>query len=267
MNVGRFSAGFSLAQVVIAMGVSSIVSFGIVHLSLKTQMEQTLATDRNELERIHYLAVQQAKNVATLTRQMGLVDAAGNRLNTALDRCLVGRPDSGQDCSGFNAAEHVIYTTSIGTPASGRTYDANTYMALTCTATACDNVSLRMTTELRKFERRPAAAGPSPHSPTTLHNNEINERVSVATFPGKTFSPLEQIQFDCSTTASQVLTAVNLSVREGECTGFIGADRCAQTQPMGRFGQNVECQLTENFSCSDGLGAIGLFQGNSGCTR
>lgn len=242
-------SGFSIMEVVIALGIGGIVMIGLSQAMIHADQNVTATNIRSELETTHFVALQQSRNIGFLSKQMGIVTATGTRANAQLDRCLANRKKSADACGSFADATPRPISTVMTAPThlQGANITSLLTAQLGCGPTNCDRVHLRLATTLQ--------AGTMTLS-----------RATEAILPAALFTAFEQIDFACAQ-GGLLLTEVNLATRTGRCdTVLPTGSTCPASAPMRSFGNGMQCQSTVNATCGSGMSSIGLFSGSQSCT-
>lgn len=100
--------GMSLYEVVVSLGIATLVGFGAAYVVAQSQVLQTKSVAITNIDTEHYIALQKARSMSFMSRQLGLIDPKGNPETTARARqlaaCLTGTADNTIDCRQFHSS-------------------------------------------------------------------------------------------------------------------------------------------------------------------
>jgi len=247
-------SGYSIVELLVAGGLAAL----IIGLSIQPMVQMKKLEKKVEFQHsltgAHQMALQKARNSSFIKTRLvnpnsppeppGLVE--GN----TLDRCFGGR--------GVGCAAVTIPSTTPATidtfyfSQDGHGATSTVKMWVNCQPTKCGVVTFLVSTLQDGF----SSAG------------ALEAQFSI---PAAALSSRQEIDF--SGCVGKALTGVNYETLTAECVGFTGTKTCSTipaSGPVKTFGDSNltdpdNCQPPEDLSCPDGMGIVGLIDGQTQC--
>lgn len=242
----RFQKGFSLVEVVIALGMAGIVGLGAAFVMQQQVVQQKRVATKMDLNGAHAIALQKARNLEFISDQLGLATNLTNGKASNQQLCLAGNSQA-TGCSSLPATRVHSYS-MINTSTAGNAV-SNITSKLVCVSNSCSKIEVLVDTALQTASS-PAGGGgssgqnsgqnsgqsPGQTSPVAQATGSMHDHLSTKLeFPALAFAPIEEIKMVCAGTSS-MYAGVNLGARAGLCGQLLReATTCSQALDVAMF--------------------------------
>lgn len=251
--LGRGHSGFSLIEIIVALGIGSLLVLYSGDLIVRSQMQEQKSSVSSEVDRVHLINLQRSRNPRFLQEKNLIYSgiSTGNQHNAEL--CMSGKIPPG-GCAGFNqtAANASTFNDNTNSPFFFSRISAQRL----CDARGCHKVQIEVRT------------GDSNAS----DQYDIFERKSVGYIPAYTFVSNSDIDIDCG---NSVMTGMNYYQMQPQCGGMVGNFQCDTGNRIMNFGEGSVvmnpslCSGMARQDCSGtgqyGVDATGLLLNQQGC--
>jgi hypothetical protein len=231
--------GFSLAEIMVALGVGAFVSMSALSLMSQTVGVETRSQLQLDLDATHNVQVQKSRSIRWLRAKLP---------SLATNSCM-GK--SGTNCGSLSATDVGLDSLSIG---SGL-IDTTTTYSLSCAAERCDQLLVRVRTVAGA-----AAAAKS-----------LKAKPRQTTFAVQPFLFVDRssLNFNCvnSTAFSRQFDYYNLKVRCGTVDPILSDAVCGGNSPMRSYTGAVTCETgLTNVDCTSSNGVMSSSIFNASCS-
>lgn len=197
-------SGFSLMEIVVALGIGSVLVLFSGNLLVSSKMQEQKASITSEVDRIHLINLQRSRNSRFLAEK-NLIFAGlntGQKKNAEL--CMTGKIPAG-GCAGYNQGENAATVFIDETPSQ---YFRSTISARRiCDSRGCHKIEIEVKT--------------SDSNPDDKY--DIFERKSVGYLPAFSFTSSSDMDVTCG---SDVMGAFNYYQMQPECGKLPGNFVC-----------------------------------------
>lgn len=240
--------GFSLVGLLTAVGITAIVALGAAYILSSSQNVSSFGNLQSEIDRMHYLNLQLARNPSFIMKQPGF------EKNGVLYKCLQHSPPAGTDCTKLRAPASYVSSSSQSSR-GGLQKNISSVIAFqpNCKMPQyCDSVSI---TTLTSFK-----------PDTSQVRMNFQDRKAVSIIPGYVLVPMTGFNFNCVLTQG-LITKLNYGSSQAVCQPLTGT-LSTTTEPLANFGPLTPptVQPMTNLNCgANGFSSIGSFQDQAGC--
>ena len=259
--------GFSLVEVMLALGMAGVVGLGAAYVVQSQVVQQKSVESKMDLAAAHAVALQSARNLKfigdNVVVQTPATPTSPEIRNTALDRCLMAKPKATENCEGFSNIQgqrrkrlpNVMHDGGRGEIVS------NIEAERICNANGCPKITVHVVTQ--RMNRAAASTGTGGSGAT-----EAERLATDVDLPGMSFVPVEQMDQACA--AGSVLTGYDNLTRQAICQPLTNAPdmNCSNTTngPLLGFGTNRACSNIRSRQCPTGglQGGVSIIGQGSG---
>ena len=253
INISQNSEGFSLVEMLIALGVSGLLVASVATLFVDAHAIEEGDTLQNEVDRIHLLATYEAKSLKLVSEIIGVTAPTGSI--TAQDDKVLGNCLSGFDISNSltNCSAYIDKTGSyqiagpIGDHSAHGDVMSVLKWSLICSANTCSKVEMSVET-----------------NSTAPDHPRLIKRVTELSIPGRFLGIVPNNRASCA--INRVLTSIHFTTLSDECANF-NTVACAATGPLsGWTSVAANCPPLETITCANfGISQAGIWNATSSC--
>ncbi|RYZ71023.1 MAG: type II secretion system protein, partial [Proteobacteria bacterium] len=279
------SSGFSLIEILMAMGMAGVVGLGAAYVVQSQVLTQRDVTSRMDLSAAHSLALQKARNLqfvsdhvvlaAIPNRTVAGADTAAvdaSRIEDSasaatpapvpeirdprLDRCLAGKPKSLDACGQLDRPK--IDLPSVVRDDPNGPIKSELFATRTCGALGCSKITVTVTTR-RMMNKNAQGASFTASGYESGDMKEAGKLESMVEFPGLAFLTNEQMDFNCATGAT--LTGLSMGDRVGTCSPAVSAALMTCSGGNGAmlgFGLTQACTQLRSNACVGAISQAGV---------
>jgi hypothetical protein len=241
--------GYSLVGLLVAVSLGVIVCLGAAYVMTRAHYTSNFASLQSELDRLHYLNLQKARNLAYIRQQLGLP------ANANLQDCFAQKKS--KTCSSLSGSKNVP---KEGVAGSGLDKNLDSEMVITseCSGDTCQRVKVTVDTTYTT-------------PPTQIQRGNMmvpsySPRHTVVYYPAFVIAPPVGIDYGCAFT--ELMTGVSASELTAICSPVTG--NLNGGNPLSNFGGTSPTPSTQpptNTTCGPGqfVAQVGMFAGQTVC--
>lgn len=259
IRTGNNQSGYSLAEVLAASAVSSIIAIGSASLVAQSRNVANIGEYQTNLDIRHTLNVQKVKNTALLLEAISITPVTlaqdcfkrnGTSCDTAYGMSVPAAvPPILKDTSDPSKDDVINGASTDGLIDMAVTYQVN------CTATKCTNIQVQILTQ------------PSTSALARGYIGKIR-RTSI-TIPSSFLTDKRSLEFTCvsDSTGAEILTSINYMSQKADCLSYVATTTtCTGNSLPKSYGDPTPgCQAMAATSCANGYKNSGPFSSQVVC--
>lgn len=207
--------GISLIELMVAASLTAIVALGGAYVTSHAQQTATFATVQNDIDRIHYLNIQKARNVDNIKALYGIDSAENTATDNNFLLCLHMDP-SATDCASYSSLSHSL-SEAIVLEEAPPNISSTVTVTPHCISSGCSYISVKVSTQYTAIGNAPSL--------------NYAPRVSTSNLPNFLFIPRNQIDYTCSK-ANQVMVGIDYYKQKAICSDIINAYGATNTDQL-----------------------------------
>lgn len=245
----KSSLGYSLVGLLVAVALGTVVCLGAAYVMTRSQYTATFASLQSELDRLHYLSLQKARNLAYIRQQLGLPD------NASLQSCFAQQKST--TCNSFAGTKEIPKEATSKT-GFDKNLDSEIAVTSECANDVCQQVKVTVNTTYDTPPTQTQQGGMTIVSYSPRH--------TVVYYPAFVIAPPTGIDYGCA--FNQIMTGVNAGDLTAICTPVSG--NLTGGNPLSNFGDSSPTPSTQapgNTTCGPNqfVAQAGIFAGQTVC--